>query len=37
MGETLGSYEGLLTGSPTLIASAPSPTDGMRRRPRRKT
>jgi circadian clock protein KaiC len=37
MGETLGSYEGLLTGSPTLIAGAPSPTDGMRRRARRKT
>jgi|ERR1035437_5338576 circadian clock protein KaiC len=26
MGETLGHYEGLLTGSPALIASAPSKT-----------
>ena len=34
MGETLGGYEGLLTGSPELIASAPSATDD--RKPRRR-
>jgi circadian clock protein KaiC len=34
MGETLGRYEGLLTGSPELIASAPSATDD--RKPRRR-
>jgi circadian clock protein KaiC len=35
MGETLGSYEGLLTGSPKLIASAPSPMKEIKPRPRR--
>jgi len=34
MGETLGGYEGLLTGSPELIPSAPPETDG--RKPRRR-
>jgi len=34
MGETLGGYEGLLTGSPELIPSAPSATDD--RKPRRR-
>ena len=31
MGETLGEYEGLLTGSPELISSAPSDTEKPRR------
>jgi circadian clock protein KaiC len=35
MGETLGSYEGLLTGSPKLIARAPSRTKDIKLRPRR--
>ena len=35
MGETLGSYEGLLTGSPELIPSAPSETDHQKPRRRR--
>jgi circadian clock protein KaiC len=35
MGETLGSYEGLLTGSPKPIASAPSQTKDIKPRPRR--
>jgi circadian clock protein KaiC len=32
MGETLGGYEGLLTGSPELISHAPSKTEKPRRR-----
>jgi circadian clock protein KaiC len=35
MGETLGGYEGLLTGSPELIPSAASETDGQKPRRRR--
>ncbi len=35
MGETLGSYEGLLTGSPKLISSASSQTKDIKPRPRR--
>jgi circadian clock protein KaiC len=35
MGETLGGYEGLLTGSPELIPNAPSETDGQQPRRRR--
>jgi circadian clock protein KaiC len=35
MGETLGSYEGLLTGSPKLIVSASSQTKDIKARPRR--
>ena len=35
MGETLGSYEGLLTGRPKLIASAPSQIKEIKPRPRR--
>ena len=35
MGETLGGYEGLLTGSPELIPSAPSETDDQKPRRRR--
>jgi circadian clock protein KaiC len=35
MGETLGGYEGLLTGSPELIQSGPSETDGQKPRRRR--
>jgi circadian clock protein KaiC len=35
MGETLGSYEGLLTGSPKLMAGAPSQTKNIKPRPRR--
>jgi circadian clock protein KaiC len=35
MGETLGSYEGLLTGSPELLPSAPSKTDDQK--PRRRS
>jgi circadian clock protein KaiC len=35
MGETLGGYEGLLTGSPELIPGAPSETDGQQPRRRR--
>jgi hypothetical protein len=35
MGETLGGYEGLLTGSPELIQSAPSETDDQKPRRRR--
>ena len=34
MGETLAGYEGLLTGSPELIPSAPSET--LDRKPRRR-
>jgi hypothetical protein len=37
MGETLGRYEGLLTGSPELIPSAPSETDDQQRRRRRES
>ena len=36
MGETLGSYEGLLSGSPELISSDPSKTNDQRRRRRQK-
>jgi circadian clock protein KaiC len=35
MGETLGAYEGLLTGRPELISSAPSQTDDQKPRRRR--
>jgi circadian clock protein KaiC len=35
VGETLGSYEGLLTGSPELLPSAPSKTDDQK--PRRRS
>jgi circadian clock protein KaiC len=35
MGESLGGYEGLLTGSPELITSAPSETDDQKPRRRR--
>jgi circadian clock protein KaiC len=35
MGETLGGYEGLLTGSPELIPSSPSTTDDQKPRRRR--
>jgi circadian clock protein KaiC len=35
MGETLGGYEGLLTGSPELISSVPSKTRDKKLRPRR--
>ena len=35
MGETLGGYEGLLTGSPELIRSAPSEADDQKPRRRR--
>jgi hypothetical protein len=35
MGETLGGYEGLLTGSPQLIRSAPSETVDQKPRRRR--
>ena len=35
IGETLGSYEGLLTGSPKLIASAPSQMKEIKPRARR--
>ena len=35
MGETLGGYEGLLTGSPELISSAPLDTDHQKPRRRR--
>ena len=35
MGETLGGYEGLLTGSPELIPSGSSETDGQKPRRRR--
>jgi circadian clock protein KaiC len=36
MGETLGGYEGLLTGSPESIQSAPPETGHRRRRPERR-
>ena len=36
MGETLGGYEGLLTGSPELIQSAPLDTDHQKPRRRRR-
>jgi hypothetical protein len=36
MGETLGGYEGLLTGSPELIGSAPSKTKTDDQKPRRR-
>jgi circadian clock protein KaiC len=36
MGETLGGYEGLLTGSPELIRSAPSETNDQKPRRRRR-
>jgi circadian clock protein KaiC len=36
MGETLGGYEGLLTGSPELIPSGPPATNDGRRRQRRR-
>ena len=35
VGETLHGYEGLLTGSPELIPSAPSTPDNRKTRPRR--
>jgi circadian clock protein KaiC len=35
MGETLGEYEGLLTGSPEFIQSAPTKTNGQKPRRRR--
>jgi circadian clock protein KaiC len=35
VGETLGGYEGLLTGSPELMSSAPTETDDKKPRRRR--